>query len=380
MSGPGQQHARVDRLRRRAAAPRRAPSWSPRRSSRSARPGREPRRPAGPARPAGWSRSPSARREPPAGSWREHAAPAGRPATGGWRPTRSCACPPTAGRTAGKASARDGIPAVIAPASARICRVRQKTNDAVRDESSVASPIACRIASTTAGSARPAAAAPALARLVDQAGQALGLPPLPAVLDGRGRDRPAPRGQLGCLRLLPPGQAGALRVVLRPRRSPGGRVRRRPVHDLDDVGLPPPGPLDCLRRQPGQPGAGPAGARPAPAAAAASGRCPPVQRPPPPRRRRRRRRTGSAARKRQGPPRAARRRRPGPAARICPGGPGCAVTAGFPPGPAMPSRHCRAGRTCRRPARAARAGDRPSAGPRPGPRPAKRRPAAACPA
>ena len=102
----------------------------------------------------------------------------------------------------------------------------------------------------------PGRAAPALDPLVDQAGQALGLPPLPPVLDGRGRDRQALRGQLGGLSLLPLGQAGALDVIGRLRRRPGGRVRRRPVHDLDDVGLPPSCPFDCLRRQPGQPGPG----------------------------------------------------------------------------------------------------------------------------
>ncbi len=51
--------------------------------------------------------------------------------------------------------ARDGsVPAW--PRSARICRVRQTMNVAVRDESSVASAIACSIAPATAGSARPA--------------------------------------------------------------------------------------------------------------------------------------------------------------------------------------------------------------------------------
>ena len=56
------------------------------------------------------------------------------------------------------------------------------------------------------------------------------------------------------------------------------------------------------------------------------------------------------------------------------------VTARPRPGPATPSRRCRAGRTCRWPAHAARAGDRPPAGLRPGPRPAPRRTEAACPA
>ena len=100
----------------------------------------------------------------------------------------------------------------------------------------------------------PGRAAPALDPLVNQPGQALSLPPLPPVLDGRGRHRPARGGQLGGLGLLPPGQAGALHVIGRPRRRPGRRVQRRPVHDLNDVGLPPPGPLNSLRRQPGQPG------------------------------------------------------------------------------------------------------------------------------
>ena len=96
----------------------------------------------------------------------------------------------------------------------------------------------------------------ALDPLVDQAGQALGLPPLPPVLDGRDRDRRALRGQFGGLGMLPPGQAGALGVIRRPRRSPGGRVRGRPSttsmmwasHRRARPG--------SLRRQPGQPGPG----------------------------------------------------------------------------------------------------------------------------
>ena len=50
--------------------------------------------------------------------------------------------------------ARDGSRSE-SPCPARIWRVRQTMNDAVRDESSVASTIACSIASVTAGSARP---------------------------------------------------------------------------------------------------------------------------------------------------------------------------------------------------------------------------------
>ena len=88
---------------------------------------------------------------------------------------------------------------------------------------------------------------------VHQPGQALGLPPLPPVLDRGSRNRPVRRGQLGGLGPLALAQGGALHVIFRTRRGPGGRVRAGAVHDLDDVGLPPPRPLDHLRRQPGQP-------------------------------------------------------------------------------------------------------------------------------
>ena len=51
--------------------------------------------------------------------------------------------------------ARDGS-RLAWPRSASSCRVRHTMNVAVRDDSSVASAIACSIASATAGSARPA--------------------------------------------------------------------------------------------------------------------------------------------------------------------------------------------------------------------------------
>src|SRR5439155_5989766 len=88
---------------------------------------------------------------------------------------------------------------------------------------------------------------------VDEAGQAVLLPPLAAVLDRAGRDGPARRRQLGGLRLLPFGQTGPLGVVLRPRTRSGGRVRPQPVDNLRDVRLPPGGFLYRGGRQTLQP-------------------------------------------------------------------------------------------------------------------------------
>ena len=62
---------------------------------------------------------------------------------------------------------------------------------------------------------------------VDQPGQPVGLPPLAAVLDACWPSPACPAADSSAaLALLPPGQAGALRVVLRPRPRSRRRVRR----------------------------------------------------------------------------------------------------------------------------------------------------------
>ena len=169
-------------------------------------------------------------------------------------PTRWCACRATKRRTAGTNVRCAGRTRRCCHWPARICPVRQITNAAVFEDSSVASAIACRIAATTCGSARPKGRGPGHRPVIHQPGQPDGLPPLPAVLERTGRDRVPGRRQLGGLRLLPRRQAVKLRVVLRLRLRPRRRIRRQPVHDLGDVPLPPPRRLHHRLRQALQPG------------------------------------------------------------------------------------------------------------------------------
>ena len=130
-------------------------------------------------------------------------------------------------------------PAAVRAAS-RICPVRQITNAAVRVESSG------RLGDRLPHRLAPPAGRPARTRrTVAPPGDRPGRPGRwphsgRRCLDRAGRHRLPGRGQLGGLGLLPRGQRHRRRVVLRPRPRPGRRVRRQPVHHLDDVPLPPP--------------------------------------------------------------------------------------------------------------------------------------------
>ena len=92
-----------------------------------------------------------------AGSWPNM--PSGRPASDRRVDADPVVCLPRDKAANNRYDVRCGGRTAVLSLAARICPVRQITNAAVFDDSSAASAIACRIAATTCGSARPKGAA-----------------------------------------------------------------------------------------------------------------------------------------------------------------------------------------------------------------------------